>query len=76
MLGQKDVQGSDDVAEALSYMVKNGVTLVGTAGSFVPPHQVDNAVYPPWRDAIAHVSLLTLWNTDPEAWGEMLDAQK
>lgn len=78
MIGRKDVKlnNSQAVGKALYSLISEGVTLVGTAGRFDAPHHVANAVYPRWREAVSHISLLTPWNTDPQAWDDMIKAQK
>ena len=73
--GFKD--GSTVVSDAINIVVEKGATILGTVGSFSPPHDVSNAVFPPWRDTLAQVSILLPWlSTEPSNWPQMLAMQE
>lgn len=64
------------VSSTLYDIASQGAMVVGTAGSFVPQHDVSNAVNPAWRDTLVQIQLLTSWNTEPDAWSTMIDLQQ
>lgn len=67
--------GSTVVSSVINKLMAAGTVLVGTVGSFVPPHDVSNSVIPAWRDTLVQLQILTPWSTDPAAWGAMLELQ-
>lgn len=64
------------VSSVINKLMAAGTVLVGTVGSFTPPHEVSNSVIPAWRDTLVQLQILTPWSTDPEAWGSMLELQE
>jgi FAD/FMN-containing dehydrogenase len=79
LIGRRDLEENTDALTSLltSYVVTDGVTLVGTAGDFTASGNAvaPNAVNPRWRDAIVQQQLMTPWSTDPSAWEAMIEAQ-
>ena len=64
------------VSDALVSLIAEGTVLAGTVGNFAPPHDVDNAVIPTWRDTLIQLQILTPWSPDPDSWDSMLALQE
>ena len=67
--------GKTVVSSVINKLLAAGTVLVGTVGTFTPPHEVSNAVMPAWRDTLVQLQILTPWSTDPAAWPTMLALQ-
>lgn len=68
-------EDNQSLQAAIQNVTSQGVIAVGTASSWAAPARGPaNAVFPPWRDALIQLQLLTIW--DPTNWDKMLADQK
>lgn len=67
---------NDEFNLVVQNLTANGVIAGVSAGSFANVNQVSNAAQPAWRSAIMQMQLITLWDSSPDAWDDMIAAQK